>query len=262
MLERVSTISNDAPRKTVDKAMRVLHSFTPERPELSIGELSESLGLHKSVVSRLVAALREWRMLEKDPTTQRIRIGSGAFRIGTLFAHRDALVRCAMSPMSELVAATGHSAHLSVLDGTAFLVVATVESPNALRVIMRVGDQRPLHTTAAGKLFLALSHETLLEEVCRGPGLNAATANTCHNRAKLERQLRTVRREGIAWNAGENTLGAGAVAAPVLDAHGAMLAALSTVYPLHLVDRSQRSSIAELTVHAARKVSNSLSSPH
>lgn len=250
----------DGPRKTVDKAMRVLHAFSGERLELSIGELSAELGIHKSVVSRLVSALREWRMLDKDPVTGRIRIGAGAFRVGALFANRDSLVRVSTAHMGELVRQTRHSAHVCVLDGRRILVVGTVESPSALRVIMRVGDQRYLHTTAAGKLFLAFSDEPFLDSVCRDPGLVACTAETLTSRKDLEKTLARVRREGISWNRGEHTAGAGAVAAPIHDATGRLVAALSTVYPLNVVDEEARTRIARHTATAAKRISHELGS--
>ena len=66
--------TDGSARKTVDKAMRVLNAFTHERSEFAIGELARELDMHKSVVSRLVAALRRWRILEQDPDLSLIHI--------------------------------------------------------------------------------------------------------------------------------------------------------------------------------------------
>jgi DNA-binding IclR family transcriptional regulator len=243
-------------RKTVDKAMRLLQAFSRTQPEFTVGELSEHLGMHKSVVSRLVSALRDWSMLEKDPGTQKLRIGEGAFRIGSLFSQRDNLVRIATPHMEGLVATTGQSSHLSVLEGQRFLVVATVESPSALRVIMRLGERRPLHCTAAGKLFLATS-DKLLDAILAGP-LEAFTPETLISPAKLRKAVARVRKDGIAWNAGESSLGAGAVAAPVHDRNGRMIAALSTVYPLSVVDGRLRLQVGDATSAAAQRISHEL----
>jgi DNA-binding IclR family transcriptional regulator len=72
-------------QEVVDKAMQVLHEFSETSPELSISKLSQKLGMHKSIVSRTVQALRDRKMLEKDAITGRIRVGEGAFRIAQLF---------------------------------------------------------------------------------------------------------------------------------------------------------------------------------
>ncbi|RAI45989.1 IclR family transcriptional regulator [Rhodoplanes roseus] len=243
-------------RKTIDKAMRVLTAFSSEHPELAIGELSARLGLHKSVTSRLVSALCDWGMLERNPQSQRVRIGEAAFRIGSLFSPRDHLVRVAAPHMDALVAATGQSNHLTVLDGHRFLVVATVESPSALRVIMRLGERRPLHATAAGKLFLAAS-DALLDAVAAAP-MEAFTPHTPATPAKLRKAVALVHRQGIAWNTGESSIGAGAVAAPVYDRSGRMIAALSTVYPLQVVSGPALARVGDATRAAARKISQEL----
>ena len=56
--------------KTVKKAVEVLNCFSHQEPELSVGELSRRLGVHKSIISRLVAALRSKRMLDQKPGNQ------------------------------------------------------------------------------------------------------------------------------------------------------------------------------------------------
>ena len=240
--------------KTVDKAMRVLHAFSHERPEFSIGDLSRELSMHKSIVSRLVAALRKWRLLEQDPQSRRVRMGAGAFKLGSLFANRQNIVRTVTPYLGALAMRTGQSAHAMVLDGTRVLVIATAESPSALRVIMRVGEHRFLHATAAGKLFLALSEPALLAAVLNDPGLPRLTPGTVVLPGELHKAMKRIRRERISWNHGEHTPGAGAVAAPVADEAGHIVAAISVVFPLNVVDAAQRRIIARDTVAAAQEV--------
>lgn len=249
-------MDENSPRKTVDKAMRILQAFSAAEPELSVGELSQRLGMHKSVVSRLASALHDWGMVEKDPRSRKLRIGEGAFRIGSLFSQRDSLVRIATPHLEKLVAATGQSCHVSVLEGLRFLVVATIESPSALRVIMRLGERRPLHCTAAGKLFLAHSKE--LFDAVIAERLESFTPQTLTSEVKLRKAVAAAAREGIAWNAGESSIGAGAVAAPIRDQTGRMIAALSTVYPLAVVDGRLRARVGTLTAAAAQNISAEL----
>jgi DNA-binding IclR family transcriptional regulator len=240
----------------VDKAMRVLHAFSHERPELSISDLSRELAMHKSIVSRLVAALRRWRLLEQDPHSRRVRMGAGAFKLGALFANRQNIVRTVTPYLGALAMRTGQSAHAVVLDGTRLLVIATAESPSALRVIMRVGEHRFLHATAAGKLFLALSDPALQAAVLNDPGLPQLTPGTIAGRSELHKALQRVRRERLSWNLGESSVGAGAVAAPVFDEGGHIAAAISVVFPLNVVNAAQREKIAVDIAAVAQEVSD------
>ncbi len=245
-------------RKTIDKAMQLMMAFSHERPELAVSELAERLGMHKSVVSRLASSLRSWGMLEQNPATRRLRVGPAAFRLGALFSHRNSLAEMAVPLLADLVQQTGQSVHLSVLDGLRVLVIATVESPNALRVIMRVGELRHLHATAAGKLFLALSGPELMDAAFRATGFPALTPDTLTSRAEIERSFSRIRREQIASNKGETTQGAGAIAAPVVARTGEIVAAVSTVFPLNVVDASRRAVIEAGTRECAQLLSRKL----
>lgn len=250
-------------RKTIDKAMQVLTAFSHEQSELGVTELASRLGVHKSVASRLASSLRSWGMLEQNPATHRLRIGPAAFRIGTLFSHRNSLAEVAMPLLADLVHHTKQSVHLSVLDGLRILVVAAVESPSSLRVIMRVGDQRHLHTTAAGKIFMAFSGRDLMDAAFRSTGFAAMTPQTFTSREELERGFSRICREGMATNRGENTPGAGALAAPVMSRSGEVIAVVSTVFPLNVVDAALRAVIEARTKECAHNLSAKYSQiPH
>lgn len=239
-------------RKTLDKAMQVLLEFSHEHSELAVSELAERLNMHKSIVSRLTSSLRSWGMLEQNSVSGRLRIGPAAFRIGTLFSQRNMLAEIGMPMLADLVHKTGQSAHLSVLDGLRILVIATVESPNSLRVIMRVGDQRHLHATAAGKLFLALSPPDLMDTTYRSTCFPALTPQTLTTRERLVHEFARIRRAKQASNCGESNLGVGAIAAAILSPKEEILAAISTVFPLSVVDKTQSERIKEQTMSCAQ----------
>ena len=253
--------SSQSTLKTVERAMRLLQAFSHDRAEFSVGELSRELGIHKSIVSRLVSALRRSRMLDQDPQTRRVCIGVGAFRLGSIFANRQSIVQRVTPFLGLLVARTGQSAHAAVLDGTLALVVASVESPSTLRVISRVGDHRCLHATATGKLFLAYSDPPLLEAAAQDPGLIALTRTTVTDLKKLRGELEQVRRSGVAWNQGESHAGTGGVAAPVLGEGGHIVAVISSMFPLNFINERQRRTIAAETVAVAKMVSDKFRSP-
>ncbi len=235
--------------------MELLYVFSQEEPELTVGEISRRLGIHKSVVSRLAGTLCAWRMLEQNPATRRLRLGVGLFQLGMQFADQQPLSRVAGRFLNELVRRTRQSAHVSIRDGNSILVVATVESPEALRVIMRLGDRRMLYATAAGKVLLAHLSETVFEEVVAETGLAALTPTTLTTEESLRATVVRARREGLAWNNGESTRGAGAVAAPIFGAGGAAVAALSMVFPLAVVSKPERLFIAGEVKKSAREIS-------
>lgn len=231
--------------------------FSHQEPELSIGEISQRLGMHKSVVSRLVTALCAKRMLQKDEKTRRVSIGVGAFTLGTLFIKRMPLEQYAAENLSRLVEMVEHSCHVAALDGHRLLTIASVETRKALRVILRTGEHRYLHATAGGKLFLALC-PGLLEAVAESTGFPAVTTKTITSLTKLRKELAGIRSAGFAWNFEESTRGAGACAAPIYDASGQVTGVISAVYPLSAVSKTDFAKISNKTREAGRLISASM----
>lgn len=240
--------------KTVRRAIDILMCFSHEEPELSIGEISRRLNIHKSVVSRLVTTLCAKRMLQKDPKTRKVSIGVGAFTLGALFIKRVPLEQYASANLSRLVETIQHSCHVAVLDGHRLLTIASAETRKTLRVILRTGEHRYLHATAGGKLLLAL-HPGLLEAVAESTGFPAITTKTITSLAKLKKEIAGIRETGFAWNFEESTRGAGACAAPIFDASGQIAGVISAVYPLSAVSKTDFAAISDKTREAGRQIS-------
>jgi DNA-binding IclR family transcriptional regulator len=59
----------------VERAIAILKSFSLKRPERGVNELSRGLGLHKSMVSRLMITLERGGLLSRNPETERYRLG-------------------------------------------------------------------------------------------------------------------------------------------------------------------------------------------
>ncbi|MCC7081453.1 MAG: IclR family transcriptional regulator [Burkholderiales bacterium] len=240
------------------KAMQILHAFSNDEAQLSLTALSERLQMHKSVASRLVSCLCEWRMLERDPDSKRIRLGVGVWQLGMQVANQNIYYRLALPILGELAEKTRYSAYASVLDGGDMLIVATVQSPDALRVILRLGDRRPLHATAGGKVLLAHVPEAQRAALLAKRGLPSLTRNTITSAKALEVQLSAIRRTDVAWNEGESAIGVGGAAAGVFNAQGAIAGAISCVFPLNVVAPSQRAALAGAVRQAAAGLSAAL----
>lgn len=238
--------------KTIQRAIDVLNCFSHAEPELSVGELSERLRVHKSIVSRVVSTLCANRMLQQDPVTRRVSIGIGAFSLGALFIRRFPLEQIATAHLKALAETVQQSCHVAVLDGHRLLTIASAETRKNLRVILRPGEHRFLHATAGGKIILA-STPGLLEQLAETTGLPVVTSKTITSVAKLRKELAIIRRDGIAWNWEESTRGAGACAAPIYDANGTIVATVTAVYPLSAVDREEFARI-EAGIRAAGRV--------
>jgi DNA-binding IclR family transcriptional regulator len=136
--------------------------------------------------------------------------------------------------LERLAEATGESAMLAVLapDRSAMVYTEKVESRTALRFTATVGDHRPIHCTASGRVMLAYSPPPWPEEFLRKARLAPSTGSSVTDRRSLRRIVAAVREQGHAVTLGEATEGVVGVAAPVFDARGGVVAAIVLAAPL------------------------------
>lgn len=241
--------------KSVAKALRILRAFTAERPEWGVTELSRLLGMHKSVVHRLLLTLEEGGFLQQDPITQQYRLGPAIAEVASAFFRALPLLREGTPVLQALVDRFGHSGGLTVLDQGEALYLAAAEGPAAIKVVVRVGGRRPAHAVASGKVLLASLPESDVRAVLRDRGMTGLTTNTITDPARLLRELDEVRTRGYAINDEESIVGMMAIAAPVHDFRGKVVAALSISFPKHIVRPEEVRRIIEQTVRSADQIS-------
>ncbi len=244
--------------KSVDRAIDMLDCFTAEHPEFGVTELATRLSVHKSIASRMAATLRARRFLEMNPASRRYRIGRRVFELGQLFNQRSELADIAAPHLRALARSVGHASHIGVLDGRDVRIIGCVESNHPLQVAVHTGERRPVHATASGKLFLAFGPQDLFDTLSPGGRFPKVGPNTIEDPAGMKRELASIRRQGFARNREESLRGVGAVAAPVFDANGQIVASITAIYPLALVDPPDFKRICARVVETARKIGERL----
>lgn len=216
---------------SVSNAVRVLKSFTTTQREWGVSDLARSLGLGKSTVHRLMATLCEEGMLEQDPMTGRYRLGLVAFDLAAAVPRRYDLHEAVLSPLTELRNRTGETVQVAVLDGREVVYIERLDSPHTLRMFLEVGRRNSAHSTATGKVLLAHLPQARLDHLLRGWRLTTVTEHSITDHEALRRALRDVRRQGYAENRNESEVGVISYAAPIRDATGSVVAAVSVAGP-------------------------------
>jgi DNA-binding IclR family transcriptional regulator len=212
--------------QSVERALAVLSAFDDVRSELGVGELSRSLGLHKSTVSRLAATLERSRFLRRHE--DRYRLGTEVVRLGAVALASFDLVATMRPAMERISEHCGETVNLAVADGDWVLNIAEVPSTYILSSSGGWSGRRTApHAVANGKVLLAYGALELPE----GAVLERYTSRTITSRAQLAAELALVRDRGYATAVSELEEGLVAVAAPVFDADGRCVAALSVSGP-------------------------------
>ncbi|HKE97444.1 MAG TPA: IclR family transcriptional regulator [Actinomycetes bacterium] len=224
--------AHDYTLSSVRSAARVLCAFTLAEPELGLSELARRLDLGKSRVHRLLATLVSERLVEQNPLTGKYRLSIKLYELGAIVSTHLDLHEAVAEYIDELRNRTGETVHVAVLDGDEVVYVERRESPNTLRLFTRIGHRNFAHCTSTGKVLLAHLPERELDRVLERTVLVAKTPYTITDAARLRTDLERVRRRGWAENVNESELGVASRAAPVRDAGGRVVAAISVAGPL------------------------------
>jgi DNA-binding IclR family transcriptional regulator len=253
--ERAET--RDGGIQSVRRAASLLRAFGHGASELGVSELGRRLNLHKSTVSRLLSTLESEGLLERAPGTEKYRLGP---EIARLAGRAEPLgdVRDVARPfLVELAEVTRETANLAVLDGDEVNNVDQVSGPHLVRVGNWVGRRTPLHCVANGKALLAFLPLVDLERLTAGP-LAAFTSLTLTRIDALRACLAQVRQLGYATALGEIEEGLNAIAAPIWDADGNVVAAISVSGPAYRVTAERVPELGQITRDFGQRVSQRL----
>ena len=211
--------------RSVDRAAALLLALGESQGEAGVTELARRLGLHKSTASRLLATLQKRGLVEQDDETGKYRLGLVVIRLAERAERTLDLRGIALPELERLARLTHETTGLGILDGDSMLAVAQVDGPNLIAVGDWTGRATPLHCVASGKVLLSSFAEREVLRIVRR-GLVSYTERTIVELEPLLEELARIRRRGYATAIGEYELGLNAVAAPVHDARGNVIAAV------------------------------------
>ncbi|WP_051479065.1 IclR family transcriptional regulator [Arthrobacter sp. H5] len=231
--------------QSIDRAALLLSLVVRAAEPISFTELVEQTGLARSTVSRLLQALERNGMLERNQ--------DGHFLGGALFTHYanrfdrvESLATAAQPTLERIAEETGESVTLGVPRGDAVVHVAQTDSSYILGTTNWVGVNLPPHCSALGKVLYAFDALRLPKDP-----LEQRTGSTVRDLAALKIELTKVRKRGYSLTRSELEEGLDALAAPVSDSHGRVLAAIGVSGPAFRLEQSHREIGALLVAEAA-----------
>jgi IclR family KDG regulon transcriptional repressor len=239
---------------SVANSIRLLTSFSGNENELGITTLATRLRLAKSTVHRLAATLTSAGFLEQNAETGKYRLGVALFELGALVRRRMHVANEARPKLRELLEKTGETVQLGIVDHYSVLYVYEMESPRAIRMAAAVGGRAPLHCTAVGKVLLAFQPAEYVRQVI-DRGLTAYTAKTPTKLEALLDMLEEVKLRDYAVDDEESEGGLRAIAAPVRNHTGTVIAALGVAAPVQRMSKKVMQSCVPSVMETANAVS-------
>lgn len=239
--------------QSVDRAVSVLEILA-HAGHAGVTEIAADLGVHKSTAFRLVSALEARDLVEQDSDRGKYRLGLGILRLAGATTARLDVVQEARPQAQSLAQQTGETVNIAVLNDGAALYLDQIAGASSVQSHNWVGQRIPLHATSNGKTLLAgLSDDQIKREA--GPRLTSYTPETVTDFKTLLAQLAAIREEGYAVVSDELEIGLTAVAAPLRNVYGDVVASLSVSGPTFRFDKASVDDAIRHVVAAAADVS-------
>lgn len=242
--------------KTLARGLRVLASFTPEKPEASLTDIAEFLKCDASTASRFVYTLEELGYLERDPQTKLYRVSPQIFALTVSLTGPRNIRKVSRPFMEELRDTTGETVVLGVRDGSEVVLIEVVETRHALVPRGWIGGRVPVYCSALGKASLIHLSDNELKRLLDNLNLIPFTEKTIINRLSLLQELELTRSRGWSLNNEEYTRGVISVGAPIYSAGWAPSGAICVDVPTaRIPDSNYIEQLASEVVKTAKAIS-------
>jgi len=231
------------PAGALERAVELLRHLGEQATELTVGELASEAGMPTSTAYRLLGELEQHGLVRRGAGSS-VTLGTRLVALGRTAEAglHERVVQPAMAVMTELSRQTEESVILTAPCALEAIVLHVVETEvHPVRLSYAVFRRGPMHRGASGKIlaaFLEPSERVRLLDAVAEPGLAA--------------ELDRIRRAGSLMTVGELDQGAAAVAAPILDRRGRLVAGLSIAGPAQRITADVAALTGAVTAAAER----------
>ena len=245
---------------SIEKALEILRTFTPDNKPLRSVEISHRLEMNKATVNRILNILKNRGFVVQDEATRRYRLGPSTALLGRAVKKSlsGRLVALAKPYLDSLRDKVNETVHLEVLVGERIFLTYSSKGTRQVTVTPRVGDQMAINANAGAKAITAFSPQEFIEKRLQGK-LRKYTMKTITSRNKIREEYAAIRETGVAYDNEEFDDDVSAVAAPVFNHEDRVVAAVVLVAPAFRMSSSIETGSLELLKDSAADITERLS---
>jgi IclR family pca regulon transcriptional regulator len=208
------------------KGLAVIRAFTSDRTALSLSEIATITDMPAATTRRCLLTLEELGYVTRSGRNFLLR--PKVLELGAAYLESMNIEQLTKTHLEELARNTGDSAALCVLDGVEVVYVARASIRTLMRLEAHVGSRFPAHATSTGRVLLAGLTSDRLKQYLSSAPLQALTDRTVTDPAKLRSLIEDCQRTGYSAVEDELAYGVVALAVPVFDQQGRVVAALNS----------------------------------
>ncbi|MBX3530980.1 MAG: IclR family transcriptional regulator [Rhizobiaceae bacterium] len=209
------TPTNEGSIQAVTRTMKVIELLAETSNGMTVFEVADALGTEKSIASRLLSSLHMDGYVVRDPHSDRYLLSLKLLKLAHRHEQQTGFPGVCLPILAALRDETQELVQMAAVDGDRFTFVSSLESPHSLSIRPRRGGDVILHSTAAGKAWLAtLSTENAIRLVLN-QGLQSPVSRPATKLEDLLIELNLIRERGYAASIEETIPGVSAVGVAV-----------------------------------------------
>jgi IclR family transcriptional regulator, acetate operon repressor len=198
-------VTNDKSQvQVIARAATILRALEAENAGLSLGQIAQRVNLARSTVQRIVSALEIEKLVIAATPNGRVRLGPTILRLAA--SVRSDFIELARPFLERLSEELHETVDLSTVGKDHLVFIDQVIGPQRLRTVSAVGETFPLYCTANGKAYLAQLSDPAVEALI-GRTYKSRTPKTLTRLDALLADIKAARRNGVAFDREEHTLG-------------------------------------------------------
>lgn len=225
----------DAPiaaLRTVARVTALLELLAESVTPMRLTDIARRLCLPLGSAHNLIHRLADLGYVETSGEGRAYQVGPKLVRLALCVTERLDIEQVARPLIAALAAQTREDVYLAIPQRKEIIYVAKVEGSESLRLNIRIGIPRPLHSTSVGKLLLAMLPDDEVDAYLKKAPFEAFTAATKTTSDALLREIKEIRIAGYALSEQETVEGICALGIPIFGGRGRFAAAISISAPM------------------------------
>jgi DNA-binding IclR family transcriptional regulator len=242
----------------VTKALDIFEAILNNKGEISLVDLAKATGQKISTTYRICSALVKRRYLYQQQERGKYSLGYKFLLFNDITNTSSNIKREAIPFLKDLFKKISETVVLSVFDGVEPIDIATIVPDLVIKAVPGLTPMSPFHCSAVGKVFLAHMPDDVKEKILSTLELTAYTDLTITDINRLRSELKTIAKEGIAYDDEEFLIGLRSAAAPVRGENGEVFACVSYLAPSTRVSSLKMKQFTPLVKTCALLISKAL----
>jgi IclR family transcriptional regulator, KDG regulon repressor len=212
----------------IDRTVIILEILSESPNGISLAQLARQTKIPKSTLFRILYTLQKYSIVSEDRERKVFSLGMKLLDWGNAALDKIDLKGIAHPHLVTLAYETKESFYLTVMDNNEIIIIDRVDTPEVWGIVARLGTRSPFHCTATGQVITAGMHEEDLDRLIKVKGLKKYTPKTITSATALRKKLKKVREEGFAVCEREYKDDLIAIAVPIFEHSGRVIASLMT----------------------------------